>query len=145
LTFPQFPLLSQANFPRCGEKSTSQADSTATSGLLDLSLVFDNALLRDSDGHLLQADLNPEEIAALEWLAERGQVHRFLKKRKRRTIAIFRLLPTPEPPPDPSSSKVTDCSLTDIDMRQLAAGDFTRRRFERWTGWGLLAARERKP
>jgi hypothetical protein len=103
-----------------------------------VSLIYDNAILHDSNGYLLQAHLDPEEIAALEWLAERNQVRRFLKSKKGRKTAIFRLLAPPEPPPDPSSSKVTDCSLTDADMRQLALGDFTRRRIERWQGWGLL-------
>lgn len=103
-----------------------------------MSLVCDDAILRDANGYLLQAHLDAEEIAALEWLAERGEVHRFLKTRKKRKIAVFRFLPPPQPPVEPSSSKVTDCSLTDVDIRQLACGAFTRRRFERWTGWGLL-------
>jgi len=103
-----------------------------------VSPVFDNAILRDANGNLLQTHLNPEEIAALEWLAERNQVRRFLKCKKGRKTAVFQLLPPPEPPVAPSSSRATDCSLTDRDAKLFAQGFRTRTLRERWAGWGLF-------
>ena len=100
----------------------------------------DRAILRDSNGNHLQ-DLNADEQAAQEWLAERGEVIRSQKMKKGRLVIIFRLKAPKEPPVEPSSSSNSDCSLSENDSRAIAGlfEEPTRRQIERWLGWGLIA------
>lgn len=85
--------------------------------------------------------LEQSEIECYEFLAERGEVDRFLKLKKGRPVIIFRLK-APQQPINPSASRNDDCSLSENDSRAIAGlyEEPTRRQIERWLGWGLIGA-----
>ncbi len=84
--------------------------------------------------------LAPAEIESYEWLAQQGEVERFLKTKKGRTCVIFKMLAPELPPVEPSLSAVSSCSLTDNDMQGFAGLlPRTRCQVERWMGWGLIS------
>jgi hypothetical protein len=99
------------------------------------------AVLRNALGEHLET-LDPGEIECYEFLAERGEVIRSQKMKKGKLQIIFRLKAPKEPPVDPSSSRNSDCSLSENDARAIAGlfAEPTRRQIERWLGWGLLTS-----
>jgi hypothetical protein len=100
------------------------------------------AVLRDVDGRHL-TNLEEHEVASYNYMADRGQVHRFQVMKKGRMTLIFRLKEKVSPELIPSLAESTSCGLTMHDSEGLAGlnGFATRTQRERWAGWGLIPAR----
>jgi hypothetical protein len=85
--------------------------------------------------------LTLEEIDAYEFLAEHGEVERFIAIKKGRPTLIFKLPPPALPPIDPSESPNSTVCLDKHDIQAFAIGPHHRTQVERWIGWGLISAR----
>ncbi len=90
------------------------------------------------------ASLSETEIACFEFRAKRGEVERFTKTKKGRSVLVFQLRDSllgtdRRTRADGPMRMGTPAALTNRDSEGIAGcGDVSRAQVERWFGWGLL-------
>ena len=90
------------------------------------------------------ASLPEDEIACFELRAKHGEVERFTKTKKGRSVLVFQLKDRPfgtnqKSRADGFVRSGTSAALTNRDSEGIAGcSDVSRAQVERWFGWGLL-------
>jgi hypothetical protein len=121
-----------------------QAQSTATKGTMDVSLGKPRAVLHNAAGVQI-ASLTEDDVACFEVRAKGGEVERFTKTKKGRSVLVFQLKDRPFCADRRSRLDGrpiyfgTRAALTNRDSEGIAGcSDVSRAQVERWLGWGLL-------
>ena len=108
-----------------------------------MSLGKSRAVLHNAEGVQI-ASLSDAEVACFEFRANRGEVERFTKRKKGRTVLVFQLRDSPlradrRARTDGPMRLGTPAALTNRDSEGIAGcGNPSRAQVERWFGWGLL-------
>jgi hypothetical protein len=120
-----------------------QVLSTAIEGRIGVPLGKSRAVLHNAEGVQITS-LAEDEVAVFEFRAKRGDVERFTKMKKGRSVLVFQLKDRPfcadrRSLTDTPNRFETPAALTNRDSEGIAGcGDASRAQVERWAGWGLL-------
>lgn len=111
-----------------------------------MSLGKSRAVLHNAEGMQI-ASLAEDEIGVFEFRANRGEVEKFTKMQRGRSVLVFRLKERPlstdrRSRTDGPVRLGTQAALTNRDSEGIAGcSEASRAQVERWFGWGLLRER----